>query len=102
MWTGKQVFSLIIKPNKTSPIKANLRTKGRAYTSNEELCVCDSCKLYLFCYYQLIITNYKRYYLLIIYQMYDVIFIYVFIIKVVICYIYNKHIYFITKAIVKI
>ena len=44
LWTGKQIFSLILKPNKNCPIKANLRTKGRNYTRNEELCTNDSCK----------------------------------------------------------
>lgn len=42
LWTGKQVFGLLLKPNKKCPIKANLRTKGRAYTQDEELCVRDS------------------------------------------------------------
>ncbi|KDR18934.1 DNA-directed RNA polymerase III subunit RPC1 isoform X1 [Zootermopsis nevadensis] len=42
LWTGKQIFSLIIRPNKKCPVKANLRTKGRAYTNNEELCINDS------------------------------------------------------------
>ncbi|XP_046612722.1 DNA-directed RNA polymerase III subunit RPC1 isoform X1 [Neodiprion virginianus] len=42
LWTGKQIFSLILKPNKKCPIRANLKTKGRAYTSNEELCINDS------------------------------------------------------------
>ena len=42
LWSGKQIFSLILKPNKRSNIKVNLRTKGKAYTSNEELCVNDS------------------------------------------------------------
>ena len=42
LWTGKQVFSLILKPNDKCPVKANLKTKGRAYTSNEELCINDS------------------------------------------------------------
>lgn len=43
LWTGKQIFSLILRPNKKCPIRANLKTKGRAYTSNEELCINDSC-----------------------------------------------------------
>ena len=43
LWTGKQIFSLILKPNNTCNIKANLKTKGRAYTANEELCINDSC-----------------------------------------------------------
>ncbi|XP_034186947.1 DNA-directed RNA polymerase III subunit RPC1 [Osmia lignaria lignaria] len=42
LWTGKQIFSLILKPNKHCNIKANLKTKGRAYTTNEELCINDS------------------------------------------------------------
>lgn len=42
LWTGKQIFSLLLRPNKTCPVKANLRTKGRAYTSNEEMCINDS------------------------------------------------------------
>lgn len=42
LWTGKQIFSLLIKPNKWCPINANLRTKGRAYTSGEEMCINDS------------------------------------------------------------
>ncbi|XP_058788636.1 DNA-directed RNA polymerase III subunit RPC1 [Phymastichus coffea] len=42
MWTGKQIFSLILRPNDKCPVKANLKTKGRAYTSNEELCINDS------------------------------------------------------------
>ncbi|XP_067008979.2 DNA-directed RNA polymerase III subunit RPC1 isoform X1 [Anabrus simplex] len=42
LWTGKQIFSLILRPSKNCPIKANLRTKGRAYTTNEELCINDS------------------------------------------------------------
>ncbi|XP_014244779.1 DNA-directed RNA polymerase III subunit RPC1 [Cimex lectularius] len=42
LWTGKQIFSLLIKPNKKCKILANLRTKGRAYTSGEEMCINDS------------------------------------------------------------
>ncbi|KAJ9598140.1 hypothetical protein L9F63_026756, partial [Diploptera punctata] len=42
LWTGKQIFSLILRPSKKCPVKANLRTKGRAYTNNEELCINDS------------------------------------------------------------
>lgn len=47
LWTGKQVFSLIIKPNRECNVKANLETKGRAYTNNRELCVNDSCWYFL-------------------------------------------------------
>ncbi|GAB6022152.1 DNA-directed RNA polymerase III subunit RPC1 [Chamberlinius hualienensis] len=42
LWTGKQIFSLIFKPNKQYPVVANLRTKGKSYTKNEEMCVKDS------------------------------------------------------------
>ncbi|XP_075250352.1 DNA-directed RNA polymerase III subunit RPC1-like [Convolutriloba macropyga] len=36
LWTGKQIYSLIIKPNSTSPVKANLRCKGKQYKSSKE------------------------------------------------------------------
>ncbi|XP_077970587.1 DNA-directed RNA polymerase III subunit RPC1-like [Styela clava] len=43
LWTGKQIFGLILRPNKECPIKANLRTKGKQYSgSGEDLCVNDS------------------------------------------------------------
>jgi len=45
LWTGKQIFSLIMRPNLDCPVKINLKAKGRAYTNNEEFCVNDSCKL---------------------------------------------------------
>ncbi|XP_015123305.1 DNA-directed RNA polymerase III subunit RPC1 [Diachasma alloeum] len=42
LWTGKQIFSLILRPNSSCQILANLKTKGRAYTYDEELCMNDS------------------------------------------------------------
>ncbi|XP_041032404.1 DNA-directed RNA polymerase III subunit RPC1 isoform X1 [Carcharodon carcharias] len=43
LWTGKQIFSLILKPNKDCPINANLRTKGKQYCGkDEDLCYNDS------------------------------------------------------------
>ncbi len=42
LWSGKQVFSLLIKPNKMSKVLANLETKGKSYTTKRELCVNDS------------------------------------------------------------
>lgn len=42
LWSGKQIISLIFKPNKDCPVKANLEAKGKAYTKNRELCVKDS------------------------------------------------------------
>lgn len=65
LWTGKQVraillvcrrpslvnncnfilkiFSLIFRPNAQCPVKANLQTKGKNYTSDQDMCVRDSC-----------------------------------------------------------
>lgn len=42
LWTGKQIFSLILRPNAECPVKANLKTKGKTYTTGKELCVNDS------------------------------------------------------------
>ncbi|XP_011188921.1 DNA-directed RNA polymerase III subunit RPC1 [Zeugodacus cucurbitae] len=42
LWTGKQIFSLLLRPNKQCPVMTNLITKGRNYTNNYDLCVRDS------------------------------------------------------------
>uniref|UniRef100_A0A182SZZ6 DNA-directed RNA polymerase n=1 Tax=Anopheles maculatus TaxID=74869 RepID=A0A182SZZ6_9DIPT len=42
LWTGKQIFSLILKPNSLSIVNANLSTKGRNYTKDTDMCVKDS------------------------------------------------------------
>ena len=42
LWSGKQIFSLILRPNPDSCIKVNLRTKGKSYSTNEDLCHNDS------------------------------------------------------------
>eukprot|EP00795_Rhopilema_esculentum_P008415 gene8415-14396_t len=42
LWTGKQLYSLTLRPSEDSPVKMNLRTKGKSYSGNEELCVNDS------------------------------------------------------------
>ncbi|XP_019885205.1 DNA-directed RNA polymerase III subunit RPC1 isoform X2 [Camponotus floridanus] len=42
LWTGKQIFSLIIRPSPECPVKANLKTKGKTYTTGEEFCINDS------------------------------------------------------------
>jgi DNA-directed RNA polymerase III subunit RPC1 len=42
LWSGKQICSLIFRPNRKCPVKANLEAKGKAYTKNRELCVKDS------------------------------------------------------------
>ncbi|XP_042221179.1 DNA-directed RNA polymerase III subunit RPC1-like [Homarus americanus] len=38
LWTGKQIFSMIIRPNKKFPVQCNLTTKRKDYTRGEELC----------------------------------------------------------------
>ncbi|XP_048760931.1 DNA-directed RNA polymerase III subunit RPC1-like [Ostrea edulis] len=42
LWTGKQIFSVLLRPNKNSPVQANLRTKGKNYSKGEDLCINDS------------------------------------------------------------
>jgi len=42
LWTGKQIFSLILRPNNESPVRANLRTKGKNYSADEDMCHNDS------------------------------------------------------------
>ncbi|XP_051795501.1 DNA-directed RNA polymerase III subunit RPC1 [Acanthochromis polyacanthus] len=43
LWTGKQIFSMILKPSKECPVKANLRTKGKQYCGKgEDFCHNDS------------------------------------------------------------
>lgn len=38
MWTGKQIFSVLMRPNKDSPVKINLDAKCRAYTARPGQC----------------------------------------------------------------
>lgn len=42
LWSGKQIFSLILRPNAKDTTRVNIRTKGKNYTKNEELCHKDS------------------------------------------------------------
>jgi DNA-directed RNA polymerase III subunit RPC1 len=42
LWSGKQLFSLLLRPNKYSHIKINLRNKGKNYTKGEDMCSNDS------------------------------------------------------------
>lgn len=45
LWTGKQIFSIILRPSDDNPVRANLRTKGKQYCGKgEDLCVNDSCE----------------------------------------------------------
>jgi DNA-directed RNA polymerase III subunit RPC1 len=39
LWTGKQIFGLILRPNRACEIDSNLSTKGKNYTVNYEMCV---------------------------------------------------------------
>lgn len=42
LWSGKQIFSLILRPNQSDKIKVNLKTKGKEYSKkNEEFCSND-------------------------------------------------------------
>lgn len=45
VWTGKQIFSMILKPFENSIINLNLKLKSKSYTSNEELCSNEGCML---------------------------------------------------------
>lgn len=42
LWTGKQIFNVLLRPNRTVPILLNISTKGRNYTKGQEMCVNDS------------------------------------------------------------
>ena len=49
LWTGKQLISLVFRPNKQSSIRLNLRTKGKNYTgSQEEMNPNDTCMFRVF------------------------------------------------------
>ncbi|CAK4179374.1 unnamed protein product [Aphanomyces euteiches] len=41
LWTGKQVFSLLVRPNRKCPVKVNFELKERNYTSNLSMCYKD-------------------------------------------------------------
>ncbi|CAD5120480.1 DgyrCDS9046 [Dimorphilus gyrociliatus] len=41
MWSGKQIFSLVLRPSKAHG-QINIRTKGKNYSKDEELCCNDS------------------------------------------------------------
>ncbi|EDX18020.1 GD17238 [Drosophila simulans] len=42
LWTGKQMFSLLMRPNDDSQVRLNMVNKGRNYTGNKDLCSNDS------------------------------------------------------------
>ena len=42
LWSGKQIFSLILRPNQENMTKVNLRTRGKEYSKKgEEFCPND-------------------------------------------------------------
>ncbi|ETV77719.1 hypothetical protein H257_08583 [Aphanomyces astaci] len=41
LWTGKQVFSLLVRPNRRCPVKVNFELKERNYTTNLSMCYKD-------------------------------------------------------------
>jgi len=49
LWTGKQIISVVFRPNKKSPIKLNLRAKGKNYNGiGEEMNPDDTCTFHTF------------------------------------------------------
>ena len=41
LWSGKQVFGVLMRPNKQSPVMVNLETKTKSYTEGKDLCYKD-------------------------------------------------------------
>nr|WCZ58691.1 DNA-directed RNA polymerase III subunit RPC1 [Seculamonas ecuadoriensis] len=41
LWTGKQLFRVLLRPNKTSNILVNLESQGMLYTKNQHMCSMD-------------------------------------------------------------
>lgn len=44
LWTGKQVFSMLIRPNKKSPVRINHEAKGRSFKQPEKGIANDLCE----------------------------------------------------------
>merc|ERR1719228_1815985 len=42
LWSGKQIFGLLLRPNNKCNVRANLETKGKSYTKDREFCINDS------------------------------------------------------------
>ncbi|XP_033120133.1 DNA-directed RNA polymerase III subunit RPC1-like [Anneissia japonica] len=42
LWTGKQIFSLILRPSRKCSLKVNLRAKGKNYSNKGDMCHNDS------------------------------------------------------------
>lgn len=46
LWSGKQLISVVFRPNRSSKIKLNMRAKGKNHTgTKEEMDPNDTCKL---------------------------------------------------------
>lgn len=46
LWSGKQLMSVVFRPNRSSKIKLNMRAKGKNYSgSKEELDINDTCMI---------------------------------------------------------
>lgn len=41
LWTGKQIFGLILRPSRACPVLASLRAKSKSYTKDLEMCAND-------------------------------------------------------------
>lgn len=56
VWTGKQLFSIILKPFKETKVNLNLIYKSKAYTGGKgryqnEMCILDGCKFtFMYCH----------------------------------------------------
>jgi len=42
LWTGKQIFGMMLRPSNKCKSVVNLVTKGKSYSGNEEFCINDS------------------------------------------------------------
>ena len=43
LWTGKQIFNVLLRPNKASNVLVNLEAKCRTYSGNKDMCPYDGC-----------------------------------------------------------
>jgi len=43
LWTGKQIFNVLLRPNRASNVLVNLEAKCRTYSGNKDMCPYDGC-----------------------------------------------------------
>jgi DNA-directed RNA polymerase III subunit RPC1 len=44
LWTGKQLFSILLRPNRKSNVRVNFETPGKTYSNrNNVMCKNDGC-----------------------------------------------------------